>query len=143
MMEAFAELGRGVHTALEAYSDVHRGSGHNLMVSTHLFEQARNIVLECLGLKQDRYVVIFCTPRRAELLTASFKSGSLQIMSSQNIGLPLGVRALAVERKALPGGALFQAGGGTEIKSTSLDIRLEQLQYNQDGSIDLYIGAEV
>ena len=34
-------------------------------------------------------------------------------MSSQDIGLPLGVRALAVERKALPRGAPFQTGGGT------------------------------
>ena len=34
-------------------------------------------------------------------------------MSSQDIGLPLGVRALAVERKALPGGVPFQTGGGT------------------------------
>ena len=32
--------------------------------------------------------------------------------------------------------------GGTEIKSTSLDSRMKQLEYNQDGSIDLYIGAE-
>ena len=34
-------------------------------------------------------------------------------MSSQEIGLPLGVRALAVARKALPKGAPFQTGGGT------------------------------
>jgi isochorismate synthase EntC len=27
--EAFAELKRGVHAALETYSNVHRGSGHN------------------------------------------------------------------------------------------------------------------
>jgi hypothetical protein len=27
--EAFAELERGVHTALETYSNVHRGSGHS------------------------------------------------------------------------------------------------------------------
>jgi hypothetical protein len=31
--------------------------------------------------------------------------------------------------------------GGTEIESASLDSRMEQLQFNQDGSIDLYIGA--
>ncbi|MEX0655278.1 MAG: DUF1254 domain-containing protein [Phycisphaeraceae bacterium] len=31
--------------------------------------------------------------------------------------------------------------GGTEIQSTSLDSRMEQLQHNEDGSIDLYIGA--
>jgi hypothetical protein len=32
--------------------------------------------------------------------------------------------------------------GGTEIKSVSLDSRMEQLQHNPDGSVDLYIGAE-
>lgn len=31
--------------------------------------------------------------------------------------------------------------GGTEIQSTSLDSRMEHLQFNEDGSIDLYIGA--
>lgn len=32
--------------------------------------------------------------------------------------------------------------GGTEIASTSLDSRMEQLQYNDDGSVDLYIGPD-
>jgi hypothetical protein len=82
------------------------------MVSTHLFERARDIVLEYLGLKgglvhTDKYVVIFCSPR-TELLKAQLGPASYQIVSSQAIGLPLGVRALAVDRKALPGGAPFQ-----------------------------------
>jgi selenocysteine lyase/cysteine desulfurase len=116
--EAFAELERGVHAALETYSNVHRGSGHNSLVSTHLFEQAREIVLEHLGLNgglvhKDQYVVIFCTPRRAEALKTQLKPGSYQSVSSQDIGLPLGVRALAVKRKALPRGIPFQTGGGT------------------------------
>ncbi|MCU0472917.1 MAG: hypothetical protein MUC93_06070 [Bacteroidales bacterium] len=110
---AFTELGRGVHASLETYSNVHRGSGHNSMVSTYLFEQAREIVLEYLGLNRSRYVVIFCTPGRAEALQAQLKPGSYQIVSSQEIGLPLGVRALAVKRKNLPGGPPSQAGGGT------------------------------
>ena len=58
-------------------------------------------------------MVIFCTPRRAEALKAQLKPGSYQSLSSQDIGLPLGVRALAVDRKALPKGAPFQTGGGT------------------------------
>jgi len=116
--EAFAELKRGVHAALETYSNVHRGSGHNSMVSTRLFEQARDIVLEYLGLNgglshADKYVVIFCTPRRAEVLKALLEPKSYQSVSSQDIGLPLGVRALAVESKALPRGIPFQTGGGT------------------------------
>ncbi len=52
--EAFAELERGVHAALETYANVHRGSGHNSLVSTHLYEQAREIVLEHLGLNKEQ-----------------------------------------------------------------------------------------
>jgi selenocysteine lyase/cysteine desulfurase len=111
--EAYAALSKSVYAALETYSNVHRGSGHNSMVSTHLFEQARDIVLEYLGLNKDKYVVIFCTPRRAEALKAQLKPKSYQSLSSLEIGLPLGVRALAVDRKALPAGAPFQTGGGT------------------------------
>jgi len=111
--EAFAELERGVHTALETYSNVHRGSGHNSMVSTHLFEQARDIVLEYLGLNKDKYVVIFCTPRRAAALKAQLDQERYQSVSSQDFGLSMGIRALAVERKVLPKGIPFQTGGGT------------------------------
>ena len=111
--EAFAELKRGVHAALETYSNVHRGSGHNSMVSTQLYEQARDIVLEHLGLGKDRYVVIFCTPRRAEALKAQLGPGTYQSVLSQDVGLSLGVTALAVDRKALPKGVPYQTGGGT------------------------------
>jgi selenocysteine lyase/cysteine desulfurase len=111
--ESFAELERAVLAALETYSNVHRGSGYNSIVSTHLFEQARAIVLEYLGLNKGKYMVIFCTPRSAAALKAKLESESYQSVSSQDIGLSLGVRALAVDRKALPKGAPSQTGGGT------------------------------
>ena len=110
---ALAELARGVQTVLETYSNVHRGSGHNSLVTTQLYEQARDIVLEYLKLNSDKYTVVFCTPRRAELLMARLKPKSYHSLSSADIGLPLGLRALAVERRALPGGVPFQTGGGT------------------------------
>ncbi len=84
--EAWDELESSVYAALETYSNVHRGSGHNSMVSTHLFEQARDIVLEDLALNKDRYVVLFGTPRRVELLKARLKPNSYQIVSSQDFG---------------------------------------------------------
>ncbi len=112
-MEAFAELERRVHAALETYSNVHRGSGHKSMVSTHLYEQARDIVLEYLGLKRGKYVVIFCSPRRAVAIKKLLKTEDYKSVSSQDIGLPLGVKAIAVKRKVLPRGAPFQTGGGT------------------------------
>ena len=65
------------------------------------------------GWNKGKYVVIFCTPRRAEALKAQLEPGSYRSLSSQDIGLALGVRALAVDRKALPKGVPFQTGGGT------------------------------
>jgi selenocysteine lyase/cysteine desulfurase len=111
--EAFAVLTRCVHKALETYSNVHRGSGHNSIVSTHLFEQARDMVLEHLGVSKSKYIVVFCTPRGADVLKAKLEGKYYQCMSSQDIGLPLGLRALVVNRKTLPGGIPCQTGGGT------------------------------
>ena len=111
--EAFAELERGVYAALETYSNVHRGSGHNSMVSTHLYEKARDIILDYLGLTRSKYIVVFCTPGRAASLISQLEPESYQVISSKEVGLSLGVRALAVKRKALPKGPPFQTGGGT------------------------------
>jgi hypothetical protein len=113
--KGFAELERSVHAALETYSNVHQGSGRNSMVSTYLFEQTRDIVLEYLGLKRGKYVVIFCIPRREKILKSLIKQGRYKSVSSLDIGLPLGVRALAVEKRVLPEGTK-SARHGISIK---------------------------
>ncbi len=107
------ELERCVYAALETYSNVHRGSGHFSMVTTHLFEQARDIVLEYLGLSKRKYKVIFCSALSAAKLTAKLDAESYRILSGNDFGLHLGVRAVAVKRKALPKSVPFQTGGGT------------------------------
>ncbi|MRR21671.1 aminotransferase class V-fold PLP-dependent enzyme, partial [bacterium] len=112
-VSSYTELERGVHAALETYSNVHRGSGQFSMVTTHLYEQARNIVLDYLELNKARYVVIFCTPGGAEALMSELGPESYKSVSSADFGLPLGVRALAVDKKALKGRAPIQTGGGT------------------------------
>jgi selenocysteine lyase/cysteine desulfurase len=112
-IDAFSALEHGVHAALETYSNVHRGNGHYSIVSTHLYEQARDIILEYLGLNKRKYAVIFCTPKSAAALIAQLEPGSYSMLSSRDIGLSLGVTALAVKRKALPGGAPLHSGGGT------------------------------
>ncbi len=111
--DALTELERGVHEAIKTYSNVHRGSGHHSMVSTHLYEHARDIMLEYLGLDKGRYTVIFATPRRAAILMKLVKPESYYILSSQDIGLSLGIRALVIKRKELPKGSPSQPGGGT------------------------------
>ncbi len=111
--EAFSELERAVRSALETYSNVHRGSGHNSMITTALYEGARDVVMDYLGLNHGRHTVIFGTLRSASRLRARLDPAGYRVLSSRELGLPLGVRAITVERKALPKGAPDQSGGGT------------------------------
>lgn len=111
--EAYLELERGVYAALETYSNVHRGSGHFSLVSTHLFGQARNIVLQYLNLRINQYTVIFCSARNAEFLKKQLSTECYKMVSSSDFGLSLGVWALAVKKSALNKDLPFQTGGGT------------------------------
>jgi len=115
ILNPLTELEQSVHAALETYSNVHRGSGHNSLVSTHLFEQAREIVLEFLELKKGRYTVIFCTQRGAAVLKDKLAPGYYRVISSQSFGLSLGVSALVVTRKALKRVTPVYTGGGTTV----------------------------
>ena len=110
---ALNELERSVYAALEMYSNVHRGSGQFSQVSTALFERARDIILQLAGGNAARHIVVFCTPARARALSDQLKSTNYHVFSSQEIGLPVGLRALVVPRSALPKGVPLETGGGT------------------------------
>ncbi len=110
---AYDLLRNSISTALETYSNVHRGSGHFSMVTTYLFDKAREIILNYLGLNKRKYVLIFCTPARLNEFTKKLDSASYKMISSKDLGLPFGIRALAIKRSSLPGGVPFQTGGGS------------------------------
>jgi selenocysteine lyase/cysteine desulfurase len=109
---AWDELGDSLYQALRTYSNVHRGTGHYSQISTALYEKAREIVLESLHLDPTTHTVVFGTPRRARLLSQRLEPGSYRVISSQELGLPLGIRALAVPRNQLPKGIPPETGGG-------------------------------
>jgi selenocysteine lyase/cysteine desulfurase len=113
MTGAFAALERSVRAALEVYSNVHRGSGHKSQASTHLYERARAVVLEHLGLPPRDWTLVFTNRRRGEALKAHLDPGDWQGISSAELGLALGVHALAVRRGRLPRAGGFEGGGGT------------------------------
>jgi selenocysteine lyase/cysteine desulfurase len=113
MTDLFDELKSVTRAAAETYSNVHRGSGHFSQVTTHLFELARKNILEGLGLSASEYLVLLCTPRQAELLTLNLPEGTHQCLSSDTLGLALGLRALVVHRRALPNIDQHDTGGGT------------------------------
>jgi len=110
-VRAFEKLEEGVRSALETYSNVHRGTGHYSMITTALFERARNIILDYLGLDQGAYLVVFCSAYGSELLKKQLHFKNYKMISSRDIGLPLGLRALAIIKSTLPKGVPFQTGG--------------------------------
>jgi hypothetical protein len=109
----FEELKRSAHAALKNYSNVHRGSGHHSLASTRLYEHARGRVLSHLGLERGRHEVVFCSTLAAEKILAQLRPGEYRCLSSEDVGLPRGLRALAIVRKALPRLSSFPTGGGT------------------------------
>ena len=113
MTEAFEALETSVRAALETYSNVHRGSGHASIVTTRLYERAREIALDHLAPAGRGWQVVFCTPMGAAALESRLEPGTYRRAGSREIGLPLGVVALAVRRGALPRGAPPRSGGGT------------------------------
>ncbi len=109
----YQELEAGMFAALETYSNVHRGSGHFSKTTTHLYEKAREITLSFMGLKSNKYMVIFLTPRRFSAFTKGLTPDSYVGLHSRDFGLNLGVSSMAVKKKSLPVGAPIETGGGT------------------------------
>ncbi len=109
----FALLEAGIRTSLETYSNVHRGSGVFARVSEHLLEQSRHLLLEYLECGATTHEALFCAPRRAENLKSRLSAGSWKEVTSAELGLPLGIVGLAVQKTALPAGLPPETGGGT------------------------------
>lgn len=111
LIDPLEELERRVKMALETYSNVHRGSGHFSLITTELYEQARSIILSYLKLDKSKYIIIFCTPLQVEALKTQVKPLDYKLITSEEIGLPIGLQAMAVKKKALSKGTPFQTGG--------------------------------
>jgi len=110
---AIRQLEDRVYEVLETYSNVHRGSGPFSKITTEHYEEARNTILDFLGLKFGQYIVIFSSPRSALKLSGKLKPGSFYSLSGEKFGLALGIRVLAVRKRALPKGPPLITGGGT------------------------------
>ena len=110
----YEELGSRLYTALQRYSNVHRGAGHYSRATTALFEKARVVVLEYLGLSREKYTVVFSSKWSLEAVKRHLKNTDIkhQIFSN-DYGLPLGIAALAVRKNIQYRRSVFPSGGGT------------------------------
>ncbi len=111
--DAHTMLENSMYAVLETYANVHRGSGPASAVTTYLYDKARLIVLAHLGLKPSDSFVIFCSPFRASLLVKTFKHDTIQMIGSADIGLDLGVIAMAVRHDTITDETPAISGGGT------------------------------
>jgi len=112
-VDSFPKLEEAAYLALQMYSNVHRGAGHNSLVSTRLFDQSRDVVLDYLGLPGRDFEVIFANPQRAKVLKNLIGTDGYRVITSRDIGLPLGICALAIRKEKLPKGIPYETGGGT------------------------------
>ena len=110
--QALTEFFDAVHAALRVYANVHRGSGHFSLISTALYEEARRIVLQHSGRNPKQYTTLFCTADGARTLLKKAANRDYSLFSSKDLGLPLGVIALVINQRDLPGGVPARTGGG-------------------------------
>ena len=113
MDDTDSSLEKALYFALQHYSNVHRGTGHHSRISTMLYENARRSVRKHFSANRNM-VIIFCSPWRLECLLSQLKpNAQFTIVSSRELDLPMGIRALLVHKKDLPKGTPLQPGGGT------------------------------
>ncbi len=115
-----SSLEKGIYAALESYANVHRGSGHFSHITTHIFDEARNHVLNYLNLDHKKYLAIFTTPFGEKAFKSQFDEVHVRVIGSDEIGLALGVRVLVIKKSDIPKGEPSVSGGGT-AKLTSAD----------------------
>jgi len=99
--------------ALNWYSSVHRGSGFKSLLSTQLYDEAREIVLDFVGADHDHDVIIFCknTSEALNLLANRFpfKPGDMVLttaMEHHSNDLPWRARADVLHTNVLADGSL-------------------------------------
>jgi selenocysteine lyase/cysteine desulfurase len=109
---AWSALEASLKDVLSVYANVHRGAGRHSLFTTQLFEQARHIIRRYLNL-EARDQVLFSSPHTAAALVASLTPADYRMVSSQELGLPLGICAVGVRKHALARIKPFQSGGGT------------------------------
>ncbi|HLO58001.1 MAG TPA: aminotransferase class V-fold PLP-dependent enzyme [Bacteroidales bacterium] len=103
---------QSIFNALCYYSNVHRGNGYNSRITTELFEEARNVVLDFAGKKRESYGVLFCSPLLLNCIEQNIPEGSFTCISGES-GLNLGVSALILKKDKIRHLKTVLSGGGT------------------------------
>lgn len=104
-------LERGL-TALQVYSNVHRGTGQFSLASTVLYERARAEVLRYANVSARQYEAVFLNPSRMAMLEEAFSDQIVFRVQSTDFGLQMGIGALVFRKGRLRRMKPQDTGGG-------------------------------
>jgi selenocysteine lyase/cysteine desulfurase len=120
-----------VDEAFNWYSSVHRGSGYKSLLSTQLYEEAREIALDFVGADHKHDVIIFCknTSEALNILAKRFpfKPGDMVLttaMEHHSNDLPWRARAEVLHANVLADGSLDMQDFTEKLKKYSGRIKL-------------------
>ncbi len=110
---AFRRVQEKVNEALLWYSSVHRGSGYKSMLSTQLYEQARQIVMDFVGADHEHDCIVFAKNATEAINKLAnrfpFEAGDIVLttgMEHHSNDLPWRAKARVIHAGLLPDGAL-------------------------------------
>ncbi len=117
--------------ALVYYSSVHRGSGFKSLLSTQLYEEAREIVLDFVGADREQDVVVFCKNTTEALNRLAkrfpFQPGDMVLttaMEHHSNDLPWRARAQVIHSGLNPDGSLDMEDFVANLERYSGKIKL-------------------
>lgn len=120
-----------VNEVMTWYSSVHRGSGFKSMLSTQLYEEAREIVLDFVGADKKQDCVIFLKNTTEALNKLAnrfpFKPGDMVLttgMEHHSDDLPWRAKAEVIHTALLPDGALDMEDLQENLEKYSSRIKL-------------------
>ena len=117
--------------ALVYYSSVHRGSGFKSLLSTQLYEEAREITLDFVGADRQQEVVIFCKNTTEAINKLAnrfpFQPGDMVLTTSMehhSNDLPWRVKAQVIHTGLNPDGSLDMDDFAANLERYSGKIKL-------------------
>ena len=128
---AFRRVKEKVDEAMLWYSSVHRGSGFKSMLSTQLYEEAREIVLDFVGADRHESVIVFCKNATEALNKLAnrfpFQPGDMVLTSAMehhSNDLPWRAKAEVIHSPLNPDGSLDLAAFQANLEKFSGKIKL-------------------
>lgn len=107
-------LQQSLLSALETYSNVHRGNGPASDITTSLYEKSREMVVRYLNLDPAKYTVVFGSPWAINRLYKNIGNDTVRLQGTST-GLNLGIDAVICKKKQLKTTKPLLFGGGTAL----------------------------